>query len=316
MGADSRCSPAAGPPMPDRSSTAGDSSAPAATTTRGARTVTRALGRRPGRSIAPRTPAALPSSTSTRSTKRPTMMRAPLLDGVEQVGAVGRLLRAGEVAEAHVARHRRVVPGRVPVAVDASRTTIRDAPRRAASPASGLLYSEQSSLTLIRSQTSSRWRSKASVATSVEPVLLAPTGSRTQSFVRSELVQLMTVPAAQPGAGLQGDVEVGRRGGAPAPVEVLPRPQLELVEVGIGVVAAHLEHDHAEPRRGQLGGYDAAARAGAHDHRVGLDDRVAVRDDRRDRPRSAHVRGRDRTRVAERRPGRVLAGLGIHVRRR
>ena len=61
----------------------------------------------------------------------------------------------------------------------------------------GLLYSEHSSLTLIRSQTSSRWRSKASVATSWSPCSSAH-WARTQSFVRSELVQLMTVPPPSP----------------------------------------------------------------------------------------------------------------------
>lgn len=62
--------------MPLRSSTAGVSSAPAATTTVGARTVTRAVRPSPSTYV-PSTPAARPSSTRTRSTRQFTTKRAP-----------------------------------------------------------------------------------------------------------------------------------------------------------------------------------------------------------------------------------------------
>ena len=69
--------PAAGPPMPERSSSAGDSSDPAATTTRGALTTTRAVRPVSGSAYAASTPAARPFSTSTRSTVQRTTMSAP-----------------------------------------------------------------------------------------------------------------------------------------------------------------------------------------------------------------------------------------------
>ena len=245
------------------------------------------------------------------------MIRAPVLDGVEQVGAVGRLLGAARGRRSPCSRPS---PRSCRAGSQLRLILANDQPRRSAARCIawvGRLYSEHSSLTLIRSQTPSRWRSKASVATSSSPCS-SPTGARTQSFVRSELVQLMTVPPPSPDPACRVTfMSAGRRGSA-APVEVLPRPQLELVEVGVGVVAADLEHHDARGRqRPSLAAITAAAGAGADDHRVGVDH--ACR-----RPAtsgsiglaSACVRGRDRARVAERRPGRVPAGLGVRRSRR
>ncbi len=85
-----------------------------------------------------------------------------------------------------------------------------------------------------------------------------------------------------------------RRHGPAAPVEVLPRPQLELVEVGLVEVAAHLEHHHLKARLRELARDHAAARARADDHHVALEalpalwrqrhDRLVHRRRRRDRP--------------------------------
>src|ERR687883_221697 len=85
--------PTAGPPMPERSSSAGDSSEPQATTTRGARIVSVPAGVTPS------------SASRTHSTPaaRPHEDVGAVLDGVEQPGLVRRPLRARLVAEAVVA---------------------------------------------------------------------------------------------------------------------------------------------------------------------------------------------------------------------
>src|SRR3954468_25067266 len=105
VGCRCRWRPTAGPPMPERSSGAGDSSEPQATTTRRARTVSPDVVR---------TPAATPPATSTRSARLPTTTRppaarpapraaAPRRDGVVQVRLAHVALGAGPVAEANVA---------------------------------------------------------------------------------------------------------------------------------------------------------------------------------------------------------------------
>src|SRR4029079_9643103 len=75
-------------------------------------------------------------------------------------------------------------------------------------------------------------------------------------------------------------------------VELLVGPQLELVEVGLVVVAAGLEDDHVLAGLRQLAGDDAAAGAGADDDGVG-GQRQVRRARARDRDRLGRlVRGR------------------------
>ena len=96
--------------------------------------------------------------------------------------------------------------------------------------------------------------------------------------------------AAQPRAGLQGDVVVGGREGAAAQVEVLVAPELEHRHLGLVEVGAGLEHDDLHAALGQRAGDHAAAGARADHHGVGLEGQlVAVGDDR---ARSAAGRGR------------------------
>ena len=97
-------------------------------------------------------------------------------------------------------------------------------------------------------------------------------------------------------------------------VEALIGGELELVEVAVVVVAAHLEHDHRLAGRRELAGDDPAPRPGPDHADVGLERLLGP--GRPPDPQRALAVGRrgDRPRIADRVPGRVATGAEVGQR--
>src|SRR4029077_1391350 len=117
--------------------------------------------------------------------------------------------------------------------------------------------------------------------------------------------------AAETAAGNQGDRAVGGGGVSPLEVQLAHHGKLELIEVGLVVVAALLQYDDVLPGRRQLARYDTATSTGSDHDRVAGQRRVTLETGR---PDSFWSRGRGRhpPRVADLGPDRIGAViLGI-----
>src|SRR5215472_7628043 len=178
--------PTAGPPRPDRSSSAGDSSAPAATTTRGQRTITRV----PSAQVAS-TPAARPSPLSTRSARQRTTNCDPCsYASTRYVLSVPCLLPVASPNPRYPAEAGSYVAGSV------LRTArLNDHPSASQPSASrwfGSLRSLHRSLAEIRARTASTCASKSGPSTPSRPA--AAQSERTRWLGRTQFVQLTVVP--------------------------------------------------------------------------------------------------------------------------
>ena len=238
--------PAAGPPRPERSRSAGDSIPPAATTTVGASTVS-STGSPSAPVVRARTPAARPSSTRTRSTAQSTTKRAPAAAASWQVGDERRLLApvlAAGVAVAAVARvgRRRVLRG------------ISRCVRPRALERLGHQLVRPVRLRLVGVDVDPR-RDRVEVRVEVRAVDAGepergPLGSyRLRRPQADERVD--DRPAAERRAREQAD-RAALAEEEPAPQVELPgADRLELPEVRLVAVAAALEHEHRAAGRGR-----------------------------------------------------------------
>ena len=118
-------------------------------------------------------------------------------------------------------------------------------------------------------------------------------------------------------AGLDRDLALGGRERSAVEEDVLVGPELEPVELGLVVVAAHLEHADLLARGRELAGDHPSPRPGADDDGVGGQRELRLGgDDRNDRPLDlgGGLRQRLRARIADSGPVRVDAGAGVGQR--
>ena len=231
--------PAAGPPIPLRSSSAGDSIPPAATTTIGASTVSSTSPPSAPRAV-PATPAARPSSHEHAVDGAVDDEPRAGVGGVLQVGLERRLLAPLLAAGVAVAAERGSSSRRRVARQDLA------AGGRDASSASAIIWFVRfgfvaSVLTLIRCETASRCASNSGPSIPVEPErrpLGADPVGRAQADHRVD-----HRAAAERRAGEQADRAALGEEEPAAQVQLLRADGLELPEVRLVAVAGALEHD-------------------------------------------------------------------------
>ena len=193
-----------------------------------------------------------------------------LRDRVRQVGERSALLgvhRAAHPAVAGAQALAHVAPGRVDVPAELLAAVVQEAIVRVRVLEVHLGDSE--TLLYLLEMRSQRFRRNASA------VLLAPAGD--DVLRRTEAGGPVDHGAAADGAPLQDrHGEIGRRPVPAVLVQARVGRRFLHVELGLGVVATLLEHDHARARRGEPRRHDGAARPAADDADVGFQDQVSL----------------------------------------
>ena len=256
--------------MPDRSSTTGVRSVPAATTTVGALTTMPAPDavdqrwspRRPWRAR-PR-PGPAPPARPGRSARRSATPRRGAPGSPTASRPDGSRTRIGRSR-----RSRCRCAGSRPTSSPRARRAAEDQLRPWAARWAA------------RGPPSSRSIAATSASTTpssnpVEPVVRRPSARRTGAGGAMQVIQLTSVPPPTARADERHDRRVPRHVEAVVEVQPVEGGQLVDGQLWLGDERPRLEHHHRPAAPGQIGGDDATAGPGADDHRVGLDDDRAV----------------------------------------